>query len=223
MDPVKLAGIQDWPVPTTVRETRKFLGFGNFYRRFIRGYSQLGNPMNDLLKKDHQFFWTDACQQAFDTLKKNSLKNQSSPCPTTQNLSRLRQTPPNMPLVQSSRNLMEMVTDIPSHLPPRHFPLPNEITTSTTKNSLQLSENWTNGDTTSMDHLAQQLSFCYHKNLTYYWEAKNSHNDKPNGPYIYWNSTSNWCILQEQKRYYLMPCLDDLTSVPMNTTIMKTL
>ena len=35
MHPVKLAGIQDWPVPTTVKETRKFLGFGNFYRRFI--------------------------------------------------------------------------------------------------------------------------------------------------------------------------------------------
>ena len=55
MDPVKLAGIQDWPVPTNVKETRNFLGFGNFYRRFIRGYSQLANPMNDLLNKDHQF------------------------------------------------------------------------------------------------------------------------------------------------------------------------
>ena len=35
MHPVKLAGIQDWHVPTTVKETRKFLRFGNFYRRFI--------------------------------------------------------------------------------------------------------------------------------------------------------------------------------------------
>ena len=35
MDPVKLKGISDWPVPTTVKQVRAFLGFGNFYRRFI--------------------------------------------------------------------------------------------------------------------------------------------------------------------------------------------
>jgi hypothetical protein len=70
MDPGKLAGIKDWPAPTTVKETRKFLGFGNFYRRFIRKFSQLAKPMNDLLKKDQQFSWTDACQRAFNTLKK---------------------------------------------------------------------------------------------------------------------------------------------------------
>ena len=31
MDPVKLGGIQDWPVPTSVKDVRSFLGFGNFY------------------------------------------------------------------------------------------------------------------------------------------------------------------------------------------------
>ena len=35
MDPGKLAGIRDWPEPTTVKETWKFLGFGNYYRKFI--------------------------------------------------------------------------------------------------------------------------------------------------------------------------------------------
>ena len=35
MDPGKLKGIRDWPSPTTVKQTRGFLGFGNFYRRFI--------------------------------------------------------------------------------------------------------------------------------------------------------------------------------------------
>ena len=52
MDPGKLAGIRDWPKPTTVKETRKFLGFGNYYRKFIRHYSNLTKPLNDLLKKD---------------------------------------------------------------------------------------------------------------------------------------------------------------------------
>ena len=55
MDPGKLEGIQDWPAPTTVKQTRGFLGFGNFYRRFIRDFSNLAKPLNDLLKKDQKF------------------------------------------------------------------------------------------------------------------------------------------------------------------------
>ena len=41
MDPVKLRGIRDWPTPTTVKQVQSFLGFGNFYRRFISHYSDL--------------------------------------------------------------------------------------------------------------------------------------------------------------------------------------
>jgi Reverse transcriptase (RNA-dependent DNA polymerase) len=41
MDAVKLGGIRDWPVPTTLKQTRSFLGFGNFYRKFISHYSEL--------------------------------------------------------------------------------------------------------------------------------------------------------------------------------------
>jgi hypothetical protein len=69
MDPVKLAGIKDWPIPTTVRQVRSFLGFGNFYRKFISHYSDIARPLNDLTKKDKKFEWTDECQNAFDTLK----------------------------------------------------------------------------------------------------------------------------------------------------------
>ena len=70
MDPGKLKGIVDWPAPSTVKQTRGFLGFGNFYRRFIRHFSNLVKPLNDLLKKDHPFEWTKECQDTFDTLKK---------------------------------------------------------------------------------------------------------------------------------------------------------
>ena len=41
MDPVKLGGIRDWPIPTTVKQVQSFLGFGNFYRQFIAHYSDL--------------------------------------------------------------------------------------------------------------------------------------------------------------------------------------
>ncbi len=40
MDPAKLKGIRDWPIPKTVKQVRSFLGFGNFYRKFIRHYSR---------------------------------------------------------------------------------------------------------------------------------------------------------------------------------------
>ena len=70
MDPGKLKGIRDWPTPTTVKQTRGFLGFGNFYRQFIWHFSELAKPLNDLLKRDQTFKWTDDCQKAFDELKK---------------------------------------------------------------------------------------------------------------------------------------------------------
>jgi transposase InsO family protein len=70
MDSGKLKGIQDWPVPTTVKQVRGFLGFGNFYRRFIKHFSEVAKPLNDLLKKDRKFEWTKECQDSFDELKK---------------------------------------------------------------------------------------------------------------------------------------------------------
>ena len=70
MDLGKLKGIQDWPTPNSVKQVRSFLGFGNFYRRFIRNFSELAKPLNDLTKKDKEFTWTIECQNAFDHLKK---------------------------------------------------------------------------------------------------------------------------------------------------------
>uniref|UniRef100_A0A0W0FNA6 Reverse transcriptase domain-containing protein n=1 Tax=Moniliophthora roreri TaxID=221103 RepID=A0A0W0FNA6_MONRR len=52
MDPVKLAGIADWEPPQTVKGVRAFLGFGNFYRKFIGKYAHLTRPLNDLLQKN---------------------------------------------------------------------------------------------------------------------------------------------------------------------------
>jgi RNase H-like domain found in reverse transcriptase/Reverse transcriptase (RNA-dependent DNA polymerase) len=86
MDAVKLGGIRDWPVPTTLKQTWSFLGFGNFYWKFISHYSKLAQPLHDLTKKDKKFEWTTNCQKAFDTMKKRSMEepvllmpNQSKP------------------------------------------------------------------------------------------------------------------------------------------------
>ena len=52
-----------------VKQVRSFLGFGNFYQKFISHYSDIAKPLNNLTKKDRKFEWTNKCQESFDTLK----------------------------------------------------------------------------------------------------------------------------------------------------------
>src|SRR5215217_1468034 len=66
----KIVAVQDWPVPKTVKNVQEFLGFANFYRRFIRNFSHLTHPMTQLTKKDEPWNWTTKCEAAFQELKK---------------------------------------------------------------------------------------------------------------------------------------------------------
>ena len=67
MDPLKVAAVKDWPTPTTLKDVRAFLGFANFYRRFINGFLSIARPLNDLTKKDTPFAWSDMQDRAFHT------------------------------------------------------------------------------------------------------------------------------------------------------------
>ena len=69
MDPVKVEGIMNWPTPNSVKDVRSFLGFCNFYRAFIPSFSHLARPLNNLTKKNQQWSWGRAEQDAFTTLK----------------------------------------------------------------------------------------------------------------------------------------------------------
>ncbi|KAK3559956.1 hypothetical protein QTP86_030321 [Hemibagrus guttatus] len=72
MDMVKVWAVTDWPAPTTVRELQRFLGFANFYRRFIRNYSSVAGPLTSLLRgKPKRLAWTDQARTAFQQLKEN--------------------------------------------------------------------------------------------------------------------------------------------------------
>ena len=68
MDPKKLEAIASWPAPTKRKEL-EFLGFINFYRRFISHYSDLTSPLSRLLQKDSTFSWDSAMSAAFEKLK----------------------------------------------------------------------------------------------------------------------------------------------------------
>ena len=69
MDDSKVKVTKEWPTSKTVRGVHSFLGLANFYQRFIKGYAQVAQPLNDLTKKDTPFAWKEAQQTAFDTLK----------------------------------------------------------------------------------------------------------------------------------------------------------
>ena len=69
MDPIKLEAVRKWPRPKTVKDIQKFLGFCNFYRRFVKGYSELARPLFDLTKKGEPFIWTDRHDASFTGLQ----------------------------------------------------------------------------------------------------------------------------------------------------------
>ncbi len=69
MDPSKVQVILDWPTPRTVKELQSFLGFANFYRRFIDNYSGITGPLTQLLRKNTPWRWNDKRQAVFDLLK----------------------------------------------------------------------------------------------------------------------------------------------------------
>jgi hypothetical protein len=70
MDPVKVAGVADWPKPQNKKEVQSFLGFTNFYQRFIQDFSHHARPLFDLTGKNAPWMWGEAQQTAFDELKR---------------------------------------------------------------------------------------------------------------------------------------------------------
>jgi hypothetical protein len=65
MDPIKIAGIKNWPMPTKVKDIRSFLGFCNFYRPFIQGFAHVARPLNKLTRKDTECVMISHCD--YDT------------------------------------------------------------------------------------------------------------------------------------------------------------
>ena len=54
-DPIKVKGFADWPIPTCVKDVRSFLGFGNFYQKFIPGFSTLASTLKHSIEEGHGF------------------------------------------------------------------------------------------------------------------------------------------------------------------------
>ena len=69
MDPVKVDVIKQWDTLTCVKEVCAFIGFCNFYCRFIRDFSKIAGPLNALIKKETKFEQNEKCDLVFKELK----------------------------------------------------------------------------------------------------------------------------------------------------------
>ena len=70
MDPSKVSAVAEWPSLSTRKKLQQFLVFANFYRRFIRGYSQIAAPLMALTSTKSTFAWTPVAETAFQGLKR---------------------------------------------------------------------------------------------------------------------------------------------------------
>jgi len=69
MDPVKVAGVREWPTPENKIDVQVFLGFVNFYYRFIQDFSTKARPLFDLTRSEQVWIWSEREQAAFEDLK----------------------------------------------------------------------------------------------------------------------------------------------------------
>lgn len=69
MDPAKVEAVTSWPKPEKLKDVQAFIGFANFYRCFVNGFSQLAQPLTRLMQKDTPWSWGAEEQAAFEALK----------------------------------------------------------------------------------------------------------------------------------------------------------
>ena len=54
MEEEKIKAVLDWPTPKSVKDIQKFLGLANYYRQFIKDFTQIARPLHELMRKDQK-------------------------------------------------------------------------------------------------------------------------------------------------------------------------
>lgn len=68
-DDSKFNTLLNYPTPKNADEVRRFVAFCNYYRKFVENFATIAHPLNQLLRKNTTFIWSNKCQQAFDHLR----------------------------------------------------------------------------------------------------------------------------------------------------------
>ncbi|GJP42002.1 hypothetical protein CLOM_g1600 [Closterium sp. NIES-68] len=69
VDPKKIEAVRTWKTPENVKELQQFLGFANYYNRFVSQYAKIAAPLTNLLKKNTPYEWEPKHQEAVEQLK----------------------------------------------------------------------------------------------------------------------------------------------------------
>lgn len=70
----KISAIQNYPTPQNSGDTKRFVAFANYYRKFIKNFAMLAQPLNNLTRKNVPFHWSEECQKSFERLKHALIK-----------------------------------------------------------------------------------------------------------------------------------------------------
>ena len=74
-DPGKIDKIKNLKRPVKVKDVRSVLGLCSYYRKFVKDFSRIAKPLNNLLKKESEFVWKEEHQKAFEMLKKKLIQS----------------------------------------------------------------------------------------------------------------------------------------------------
>ena len=70
-NPDRIAAVRNYPTPTSVKGVRQFLGLASYYRRFVKNFARIAQPLHALTQKGPSFYWSPQCEEAFSLLKRN--------------------------------------------------------------------------------------------------------------------------------------------------------
>jgi len=76
MEEDKVKGVIDWPTSKCVKDVQKFLGFANYYHKFIQNFTAIARPLYNMIKKCQKWNWTEKQKKAFGELKEKFTKEQ---------------------------------------------------------------------------------------------------------------------------------------------------
>lgn len=68
-NPDKMYAVANFPRPQHQKSLRSFLGLASYFRRFVRNFSTIASPLNQLLHSGTSFVWSDDCEKGFEDLK----------------------------------------------------------------------------------------------------------------------------------------------------------
>lgn len=72
-DPANVEALSNYPMPKNVKQIQQFLGICGYYRRFIPDFASLAKPLTSLIAKNMKWEWTEACTEAFRSLRQHLL------------------------------------------------------------------------------------------------------------------------------------------------------